>query len=47
MAYGWVKDLPGRTTSDLVLRDKRFRTAKYPKHDGYQRGLSSMVNIFF
>ena len=47
MAYGWIKDLPRRATSDLVLPNKRFNTAKYPKYDGYQRGLASMVYTFF
>ena len=47
MAYGWINDLPRRATSDLILRNKIFHTAKYPKYDGYQRGLASMVNTFF
>ena len=36
-----------RTHSDKVLRDKAFKIASYPKHDGYQRGLASMVYNFF
>ena len=47
MAYGDVKDLAKRTASDKVLRDKAFNIAKNPKHDGYQRGLASMVYKFF
>ena len=47
MAYGDVKDLAKRTASDKVLRDKTFNIAKNPKHDGYQRGLASMVYKFF
>ena len=47
MAYGYVKDLAKRTASDKVLRDKTFNIAKNPKHDGYQRGLASMVYKFF
>ena len=30
-----------------VLRDKAFKIASYPKCDGYQRGLASMVFKFF
>ena len=29
------------------MRDKSFNIAKYPKYDGYQRGLPSMVYKFF
>ena len=47
MAYGDFKDLARRTASDKVLRDKAFNIAKYPKYDGYQRGLASMVYKFF
>ena len=47
MAYTGFKDLPRRTASDRVLRDKAFNIAKTPKHDGYQRDLSSMVYKFF
>ena len=47
MAYGNFKDLPRRTASDKVLRDKTFNIAKNPKYDGYQRGLVSMVYKFF
>ena len=43
MAYGYLKDLARRITSDKVLRDKAFNIAKNPKYDGYQRGLASMV----
>ena len=31
MAYGDLKDLPRRTASDKVLRDKTFSIAKNPK----------------
>ena len=47
MPYGDVKDLAKRKASDKVLRDKAFNIAKSPKHDGYQRGLASMVYKFF
>ena len=47
MAYGDFKDLPRRTVADKVLCDKAFNISKNPKHDGYQRGLASMVYKFF
>ena len=47
MTYGDFKDLAKRTASDKVLRDKAFNIAKNSKCDGYQRGLTSMVYIFF
>ena len=47
MAYGEFKDLPKRTATDKVLRDKAFKTASDQKYDGYQRGLASMVYKFF
>ena len=47
MASGDFKDLKRRTGSEKILRDKAFSTAKNPKHDGYQRGLASMVYKFF
>ena len=36
-----------RTQSDKVLKDKTFAIANNTKHDGYQRGLASMVYRFF
>ena len=47
MAYYKFKDLNERTQSDKVLRDKAFEIASNPKHDGYQRGLASIVYKFF
>ena len=53
MAYGDFEDLPRKTASDKALRDKAFNIkyknvkAKIPKHDGYQRGLTSMIYKFF
>ena len=47
MAYGDSKDLNRRTFADTVLRDKAFDIAKYPKYDGYQRGIASMFYKFF
>ena len=46
MAYEDFRNLKRRTTSDKVLRDKAFNTAKNPKYDGYQRRLASMVYKF-
>ena len=37
-AYGNLKHLPSRTTSDQILREKAFNIARNPKYDGYQRG---------
>ena len=47
MVYGYFKDLTRRTASDKILRDKAFNIAKNPKYDGYQRGLVSVVCMFF
>ena len=47
MDYGDFKDLARRAASDKVFRDKAFNTAKNPKYDGYQRGLTSMGYNFF
>ena len=47
MAYGKSKDLVKRTQSDKVLKNKAFKIARDPKHDGYQRGLASIVYKFF
>ena len=33
--------------ADRILRDKAFYIAKNLKHDGYQRGLASMVYKLF
>ena len=43
MVYGDFKDLTRRVTSGKILRDQAFNIAKYPKHDGFQSGLTSMV----
>ena len=47
MGYGDFKDLTRRRFSDKIFCDKAFNTAKNPKHDGYQRGLASMVYKYF
>ena len=46
-AYSDSKDLAKRTVSDEILKDKTYKTARYPKYDGYQRGLVSVVYKFF
>ena len=33
MAHGDFKNIPRRTTSEKVLRDKAFNIAKNPKYD--------------
>ena len=47
MVYGYFKDIPRRTTSDKILRDKAFNIAENPKYHGYQRKLASMVYKVF
>ena len=47
MAYGKSKDLVKRAQPDKILKDKTFKIASNQKHDGYQRGLASMVYKFF
>ena len=47
VAYSDSKDVAKRTQSDKVLKDKAFAIANNPKHDGYQKGLASMVYKFF
>ena len=47
LAYGKSKDLIKRTLSDKALRNKAFKIGSDPKFDGYQRGLASMVYMFF
>ena len=42
-----LKVLKKRTAADKVLRDKAFNIASDPNYDGYQRGLASMVYIYF
>ena len=47
MYSGDFKDLPKRTASDKILRDKAFKIAKGPKCDGCQRRLASIFYKFF
>ena len=42
MAYGELKDLPKRTVTDKISRDKAFNVA-----NGYQREIVSMFYTFF
>ena len=44
---GDIKDLTKRTVADKLLKNKAFDIAKDSKHDGYQRGLASMVYKIF
>ena len=46
MSYGDFKDWSRRTFDDKLLRDKAFNIAKDPKYDGYQRGLTSIINNY-
>ena len=47
VAYGDFKDVTRRTAPDNLFCNNAFDIAKNPEHDGYQRGLSSMVYNFF
>ena len=47
MTFGDFQNLPRRTASDKIFREKQFNIAKNSKYDGYQRGLASMVHNFF
>ena len=47
MAYRDFKDLTRRTDSDKILHDKAFDSAKIPKFDGHERGLTFMVYKVF
>ena len=42
MVYGKYKDLPKRTESDNVLRNKAFRIASNPKYHGYERAFNGL-----
>ena len=47
MAYSNFKDLAKRTEADKVLQDRAFKIASDQKYDEYQRGLASMIYMFF
>ena len=46
-AYSKYKDRLNRKKSDVVLQSKALEIAKNPKINGYQRGLTSIVYIFY
>ena len=43
MAYVDFTDLPRRTASDKVLRDKVFNIAKNTKYDEYEKSIASKL----
>ena len=45
-AYSYSKDLPKRTISDTILKDRAYEIARNLKYDGCQRALASMVYKF-
>ena len=47
MGYGDFKDLNRRTAADKPLLDKAVTIAKNSKYNGYQRGLTLMVDKYF
>ena len=47
VVYSDSKDLTKRTVADKILKIRAFDIAKDPKHDGYQKGLASVVYKFF
>ena len=46
-AYTKYKDVENRLISDEKLKNSAYDIASNPKHDGYQRGLASMIYKFF
>ena len=47
ISYSDCKYLAKTTASVKILKDKSYKIAKNPIHDGYQRSLASMVYKFF
>ena len=47
MTYGGFKDFPRGAASLKVLNDKAFDITKFPKFDGYQSGLASIIHEHF
>ena len=47
ITYGDFKNLPRRTATDKVLRDKAFSVAEIPKCDRHRRRIPAMVCNFF
>ena len=46
-AYSDSKDVPKRTISDKILKDRAYEIARNPRYDGYKRGLATMIYKFF
>ena len=46
MSYGDFKDLNRITAYDEIFCDKTFNIAKYPKYDGHESTLASIVYKF-
>ena len=46
-AYSDSQNLPKRTISDKILKDRAYEIARDRGYDGYQRVLASMVYKFF
>ena len=46
-AYSDIKHLATRTISDKILKDRTYGIARNCGYDGYQRGLTSMVWVFW
>ena len=45
-AYSDNKDLPERTATDRILKDRAYKIAINPKHDGHQRRLQAWsINV--
>ena len=47
MVYGRYKSLVKKIESDKFLRGDGFKIASDPRHDGYERGLASIVYKLF
>ena len=45
--YGNKDDLAITTILDKILNDRAYKITLNPKCDGYQRGIASMLYIFF
>ena len=44
--YSDSKDLPKRTISDKILKDRAYKIAINRGYDGYERALASMLSFF-
>ena len=45
--YAKYKDVENRLIADDKLKNSAYDIARTPEYDGYQRGLASMVYIYF